>query len=91
LERILPLRRKIDEIDEKILRFLKERVEVSKRIGTIKREYEVPVRDYQREDEVYATIMRRASELGLNPNEVKAIYREIIAMSTHAQKIGMKA
>jgi len=91
LERILPLRKKIDKIDEKILSFLKERVEVSKRIGAIKREYGIPARDYQREDEVYRAVMKRASELGLNPHEVKAVYREIIAMSMHAQESDVKA
>ena len=86
MERILSLRRKIDEIDEQILRFLKERVEVCRSIGKTKREHGIPVRDVKRENEQYAYVMRRASELGLNPQEVKAVYREIIAMSIHAQE-----
>jgi len=86
LERILSLRRKIDEIDEQILRFLKERVEVSRSIGKMKREHGIPVRDIKRENEQYAYVMRRASELGLNQRKVKAVYREIIAMSIHAQE-----
>ena len=85
MERILALRKKVDEIDEKILYFLKERVEACKSIGAIKREHGIPIRDYQREDEVYTNIMKKASELELNPQEVKAIYQEIIAMSAHAQ------
>lgn len=90
MEKILPLRRKIDEIDEQILRLLKERFEVSKRIGKTKREHEISLRDYGREDEVYANVMKRASQLGLNPPEVKAIYREIIAMSIRAQESDTK-
>lgn len=86
MERILSLRRKIDEIDEQILRFLKERVEVSRRIGKTKREHGIPVKDYEREDELYTNIMRTAPRLGLNQREVKAVYREIIAMSIHAQE-----
>jgi chorismate mutase len=86
LEKILSLRRKIDEIDEQILRFLKERVEISRSIGKTKRQHGIPVRDYEREDELYAKLMRRASELGLNPHEVKAVYREIIAMAIRAQE-----
>jgi len=86
LEKILSLRRKIDEIDEQILHFLKERVEVCRSIGKTKREHGIPVRDYEREDELYANAMKKASELGLNPHEVKAVYREIIAMSTRAQE-----
>jgi chorismate mutase len=86
LEKILSLRRKIDEIDEQVLRFLKERVEISRSIGKTKREHGIPVRDYEREDELYAKVMRRASELGLNSHEVKAVYREIIAMAIRAQE-----
>ena len=86
MEKVLPLRRKIDEIDEKIILFLKERVEVCKLIGKTKRNHGIPIRDYPREDEQYRHIMRRASELGLNLHEVKTIYREIIAMCVHAQE-----
>jgi len=90
LEKILPLRKKVDEIDEKILYFLKERVEICKSIGAIKREYGVPIRDRQREDEVYTNIMRKASKLGLNPQEVKAVYQEVMAMCAHAQESDTK-
>jgi chorismate mutase len=90
LEKILLLRRKIDEIDEQILRLLKERFEISKKIGETKREHRISLRDYEREGEVYRNVMKRASQLGLNPPEVKAIYREIIAMSVHAQESDMK-
>ena len=86
MEKILSLRRKIDEIDEQILRFLKERVEVCRSLGKTKREHGIPIRDYKREDELYANAVKRASELGLNPHEVKAVYREIIAMSIRAQE-----
>lgn len=90
MERILALRKKVDEIDEKILYFLKERVEVCKSIGAIKLEHGIPIRDHQREDEVYTNLMRKASELKLNPQEVKAIYQEIMAMSAHAQECDTK-
>ena len=86
MEKISSLRRKIDEIDEQILRFLKERVEISRSIGKTKREQGIPVRDYEREDELYTNVMKRASKLGLNPQEVKAVYREIIAMAIRAQE-----
>ena len=86
MEKISPLRKKIDEIDEQILHFLKERVEICKTIGAAKREHGIPIRDRQREEEQYRYVVRRASELKLDPQEVKAIYREIIAMGVHAQE-----
>jgi len=85
LERIKSLRKDIDEIDERILHFLKDRVEICKTVGAIKRENGIPIRDQQREEEKYRNLMKRASELGLDPHEVKAVYREIIAMGMHAQ------
>jgi chorismate mutase len=38
-----------------------------------------------RESEVYSHTMRKASEIGLNPDEIKAIYGKIIAMSVRAE------
>jgi chorismate mutase len=86
LEKVPHLRRKIDEIDEKILLLLKDRIEVSKLIGKIKRENAVPIRDPKREDEKYRHIMQRASELGLGLDDVRNIYKIIMAMSIHAQE-----
>ena len=85
MERIKSLRKDIDEIDERILHFLKDRVEICKTVGAIKRENGIPIRDQQREEEQYRNLMKRASELGLDPHEVKTVYREIIAMGMHVQ------
>ena len=85
MERIKSLRKDIDEIDERILHFLKDRVEICKTVGAIKRENGIPIRDQQREEEQYRNLMKRASELGLDPHEVKAVYREVIAMGMHVQ------
>ncbi len=80
------MRRRIDEIDGHILRFLKERLEVSRKIGETKRAQGISFRDYEREDQVYANVVKSASLLGLNPPEIEAVYREIIAMSVRAQE-----
>jgi len=86
LDEILPFRKRIDEIDEEILRLLKERVNVSKIIGDVKREHGLPIRDHRREEEVYKHITGRASELGMNPLEIEGIYRKIVAVCAHAQE-----
>jgi len=85
-EKITTLRRKIDDIDEKILLLLKERVEISKKLGEIKRERGIPLRDPEREKEKYDQITEKASKLKLNREDVKEIYRKIIDMSIHAQE-----
>lgn len=86
MEEISQLRRKIDEIDEEILRLLKERIEISRLIGRIKQEHGVPIRDPQREEEKYKHIAMKATELGLNLDEVRTIYQNIITMSVRAQE-----
>jgi len=86
MERMSSLRKRIDEIDEQILRLLKERVDICENIGMIKREQEIPVRDRQRENKQYTRMTKLASKLGLNPQEVRAVYQEIIAMSIRAQE-----
>jgi chorismate mutase len=90
LERILALRKKVDEVDERILYCLRERVDICKIIGAIKRKHGIPVRDSRREGDVYSNIFRKASKLGLNLDEVKAIYQKIMAMSASAQKTDTK-
>ncbi len=85
MERISPLRKKIDEIDEQILRLLKERVDICENIGIIKQEQGIPVKDRHRENEQYTRMTEIASKLGLNPQEVRAVYQGIIAMSIRAQ------
>lgn len=59
---------------------------MSELIGKIKREEGKPIRDPKREEEKYRQIIKRASELGLNLETVKNIYRNIIAMSIEAQE-----
>lgn len=84
--KIAELRQKIDEIDEKILLLLKERIEISKKIGEEKRRHGIPPRDFERENEKYKQITEKALQLKLNPEEVKRVYRGIIDMSVHAQE-----
>ncbi|MEM1563491.1 MAG: chorismate mutase [Candidatus Bathyarchaeia archaeon] len=86
MEKITALRQKIDEIDDKILSLLKERIEISKKIGEIKRKQGILVKDLRREEEKYSQVKEKALKLGLNPEDVTNIYRKIIDMSIHVQE-----
>jgi chorismate mutase len=86
LKEILALRKKIDEIDERILLLLKERAEVSRKIGSIKKKNELPVRDRTRENRLYAHLRYKAERLGLSANLVETLYREIVAMCIRVQE-----
>jgi chorismate mutase len=81
----MTLRNKIDTIDDNLIRLLKNRVELCKRIGKIKEENGIAIKDLRREDEVYLHIMGNALELGLDPQKVEAIFKQIVALSVSVQ------
>jgi chorismate mutase len=85
LESIIGLRKKIDKIDEKIVFLLKDRMEFCKRIGEVKEETRIAVRDLQRENEVYLNVMGKALEAGLDPVKVESIFKGIIALGAFVQ------
>jgi chorismate mutase len=85
LENITTLRNKIDTIDENLVRLLKDRVELCKRIGKIKEENGLAVKDLRREDEVYLHVMGKALELGLDPQKVEDIFKQIVALGVSVQ------
>jgi prephenate dehydrogenase len=81
----MTLRKKIDEIDEKFVLLLKDRMELCKRIGKIKEENGLAVKDLRREDGVYLHIMSKALEAGLDPQKVEAIFKQIVALGVSVQ------
>lgn len=85
MKKIAILRKRIDKIDEQILRSLKERLDVCQTIGATKQKNQIPIRDHSREHEIYRHIMRKATEFGLNASQVKTVYQKIITMCICAQ------
>ena len=56
------MRKKIDEIDNKLLALFKERLEVSKKIGLLKKKYKMEIFDPQREQEIIDGCTQNISE-----------------------------
>jgi chorismate mutase len=81
----MALRKKIDAIDENFVLLLRDRIELCKRIGKIKQENGLAVKDLRREDEVYLHIMAKALESGLDPQKVEAIFKQIIDLGVSVQ------
>ena len=81
----MTLRKKIDEIDAKIVFLLKARMELCKRIGEVKEESGIAVRDLRREETVYLNVMAKALEANLDPVKVEAIFKGIIALGAYVQ------
>jgi chorismate mutase len=85
MEEIKQLRNRIDEVDEQMLQSLRKRTEICRSIGLVKEKHGIPVQDFPRENNVYAHIRERATELGLDPSHVEAIYRQIVDMCSAVQ------
>ncbi len=84
------LRKRIDEVDEQILQALSERAKICKAIGAAKNEQKIPIKDADRENEVYNRVKKRAAELAIDPDQVEAVYREIVNMCSAVQKVKEK-
>ena len=69
-DRILDLRKTIDELDQEIIRLLKERMHISKKVGALKEKLHIPIEDQNREKEI---IERLTQQVGKNLTEEQLI------------------
>jgi chorismate mutase len=90
MDEINQLRKRIDKIDEQILQSLSKRIEICRSIGLVKKEQGIPIQDFPRENDVYVHMRERAVELGLDPSQVEAIYRQIVNMCSAVQDLNEK-
>ena len=77
-------RRKIDEIDEKILELLNKRAECAVAIGAIKRENKMPVISKDRENEIMQRIIKRNTG-PLSESQIYEVFSLIIEHSRQLQ------
>ncbi len=85
-EKLLEMRKKIDEIDSRIVSLLEERLKIAMEVGKYKRERGIKIEDTSREREV----LRRVESLakGLKKDFLEDIYKRIILESKRAQRQG---
>ena len=84
LENIEEYRRKIDEIDQQLLQLLKQRFDLSEKIGRIKVEHKTDVKDDLRESDLFSRIERFCDDQNLSKEFVINIWRKIL---THSYSI----
>ena len=77
------MRKKIDEIDDKLLALFKERLEVSKKIGLLKKKYKMEIFDPQREQEIIDGYTQNISED--EKVYVEKFLRNLMAISKEVQ------
>jgi chorismate mutase len=82
-------RRKIDDIDIRILQLLNERTRVVEIIGGVKRQAALPVYEPKREDEVYRNILEH-NEGPLPADAVKRVFERVIDEMRTLQKMRMQ-
>ncbi len=86
MDKIKELRLKIDEVDERILKLLKKRMELAGEIGVIKKENGISVQDRKRERELMDNLEQKAQKRGLDQSLVKNIWKYLIKLSYEAER-----
>jgi chorismate mutase len=86
MSQIDEMRKKIDAIDEQIIKDLLERIEICRVIGELKKQQGKPIQDRSRETHVFSKVRAQAEKLGLDPTQIERIYREIVNMCSNVQQ-----
>ena len=86
MDDIHQLRKRVDEVDERILNALNERAKICRAIGLAKRKQGMQIRDVYRENELYKHVKEKAVQFHLDPLQVEAVYREIVNMCSAVQE-----
>jgi chorismate mutase/prephenate dehydrogenase len=80
-KKISRIREKIDRIDQQILDLIKQRLQLSSQIGSIKRENQMSIIDPPREEFLFASLNKKSRELNLDQQFVSEIWRLILKQS----------
>ena len=83
------LRRKIDEIDARIVELIAERQKVSEEIGQGKQEANQRIEDRERELAVLRNVRAMARDRNISPGDMENIYRQIIDASKKIQAVAV--
>lgn len=78
-------RKRIDELDEQIVRLISQRAEAARAIGELKRTAELPVYEPRREQAVFDHV-RAANPGPLDDAEIQHVYERIIDVMRTLQK-----
>ena len=82
-------RKKIDRIDEQLVKLLDERMELAFELGKLKKEKGRSVFDANREKEVFETLQALPKQT-IRDNEIEDLYKEIIRISRLHGERGMR-
>ncbi len=83
------LRKKIDEIDARIVELIAERQEISREIGKGKNKTSRVIEDRERELRVLKNVRSLARDKKISPSDIENIYRQVINASKKIQKVAV--
>ncbi len=79
------LRAALDGIDHELLQLLSRRMDVVADIASRKRKHKVRIRDLERERRILDDRCETAQELGLSPDSIESVWRQLMLMSRERQ------
>ncbi|GIW62668.1 MAG: hypothetical protein KatS3mg090_0494 [Patescibacteria group bacterium] len=84
---LMSLRSKLDKIDEKLLKVLNQRFNITRQIGKLKAEKNLPEQDKNRENEKLQQLATLAKEFKIDQEFIQKLYRLIFkqVVSEHKQ------
>lgn len=82
-------RRKIDELDRKMVELLNQRAQAAQEIGRLKRNTNMPIYEPEREKKIFESV-RAANQGPLPDSELRHIFERIIDVMRNLQKDEMK-
>jgi chorismate mutase/prephenate dehydrogenase len=80
------LRRRLNDVDRRLLALVAERKSISGEVARVKRATGRPTRDYEREREVILGVRSAAAELGVSPSLAEDLLRLLIRSSLTTQE-----
>lgn len=86
-DRIKGLREAIDNIDDKLLALIKERLDLTGEIGEIKKENRMKIIDMSREKALFQSLEKKCQELHLDVDIVTNIWQQILKASYRSQEL----
>ena len=78
MSKLLKFRKRIDVIDEKLVKLIHERLEICKDVAVYKSENDIPMMQPERVKEVMVKRRKLADDLGINPDLIEKIYGLIV-------------
>ncbi len=86
MDDVTRIRDRIDELDQEIVRLLKNRYENARLLGRIKQQRGLDYRDPEREKIILRKVERTATSFDLDPKLIRPIFDQIFTFSVQAQR-----